>query len=99
MRLLIVTAMAVGLAASPVLAQTKAPSTTPAPSGTQVPAKSAADCEANWKTADKNSDGRLDTAEISDAKAMIPTTISSNSTINQQDFLSACRTTVQSDKK
>ena len=76
----------------PAVAQTKAP--TPS-----TPAKTAADCPANWKTADKNSDGRLDAGEITAAKAMIPTSIATRTTINEQEFLSACRASVQCQKK
>ena len=69
-----------------------------APTG-NTPAKTEADCPANWKSADKNSDGRLDASEVTAAKAMIPTTIASQTTINEQEFLAACRTSVQGQKK
>ncbi len=76
----------------PAVAQTKAPAGA-------TPAKTEADCPANWKAADKNSDGRLDSGEITAAKAMIPASIATRASINEQEFLSACRSGVQGQKK
>lgn len=94
MRLLITTTVAVAILSMPVLAQTKAPA-----GGTSVPARSEAECQAHWKSADKNADGRLDAAEISAAKSVIPTALATTTTVNEQDFLSACKATVQDQKK
>jgi len=87
----ILTAFALSLAAAPVMAQTTAPATPAAPTPM---IKSAADCQANWKLADKNGDGKLDQAEISANKALMPTTVASNATVTQQEFLSACSAAV-----
>ena len=60
---------------------------------------SAAECQANWKRADVNADGFLGRAEVDAAGALIPTTLLNRDRINQQEFLTACRTTVQQSKK
>ncbi len=79
-------------AAAPAFAQTKAPAAT-TPGGT---ARSIADCETNFKAADKNNDGTLDRAEIAAAKATMPTSISGLAIVAKADFLSACNRTVPS---
>lgn len=69
------------------VAQTKAPT---APSMPPVAAKSAAECETNWKAVDKNSDGRLDKAEMDANKAIVPVSLSTASAATHQEFLTAC---------
>jgi Ca2+-binding EF-hand superfamily protein len=87
-KLMMTTVCLFALSLTPALAQTKAPS--PA-SGT---AKSAADCQANFMSADKNNDGQLDKAEVEASKIMVPTTLSTAGMILMQDFVSACSATV-----
>ncbi len=87
-KLLMTTCCAFTLALTPAWAQTQAPGTA---SGT---AKSAADCQANFKSADKNNDGRLDKGEIEASKIMVPTTLSTVAMVSMQDFVSACSATV-----
>lgn len=86
--LITATMFAFALAITPALAQTKAP--TPAAGA----AKSAAECQANFKSADKNTDGQLDKSEIESSKIMVPTTLSTTAMVSMQDFLSACSATV-----
>jgi Ca2+-binding EF-hand superfamily protein len=76
------------LSLAPAFAQIKDPSSTP------KAAKSAAECQENWKAADKNKDGRLEKSEIDAATQMIPASLSTNATISQQEFLSACSATI-----
>lgn len=93
-KLIATMAMILASAAVPAVAQTTPSTTTPA--GT---AKSQADCQANWKSADKNSDGRLDKAELDASKSLVPTSLSTNTLINEQEFISTCMGTVQGQKK
>ncbi len=86
-KLITMSAFALGLAFSPAFAQTKMPAPTPGP------AKSAAECQSMFKSADKNNDGMLDKTEIDANKVAVPTTLSTNSSIAMQDFLSACSAT------
>lgn len=92
MKKLVAAAFTLSVMTMPALAQTKAPTATPGP------ARSDADCQANWKNADKNTDNKLDSSEISAAKAMIPTSLTSTTNISQQEFLTACRSSVQGKK-
>jgi hypothetical protein len=92
-KLMMISMLAVAVASAPAIAQTAAPKTT---TGTE---RSQADCQTNWKSADRNNDGRLDKAEISAAKSVVPTTLASRTTISQADFMRACGVTVQGQKK
>ncbi|MGE3067350.1 MAG: hypothetical protein AB7K67_17355 [Hyphomicrobiaceae bacterium] len=73
----------VAAAATPALAQTK-------PAGT---ANTAADCQTNFKTADKNGDGMLSKAEMSANSKIVPTTLGTKDSVSKADFLSACQST------
>lgn len=53
--------------------------------------KSAADCEASWKTADKNTDGRLDQTEMNSVKSTLPTSLQSASSVTQAQYMTACQ--------
>jgi hypothetical protein len=87
------TLMAAALAASPAFAQTSAPK------ATEPTVKSQADCQANWKAADKNGDAKLDAAEISMTKELVPIALTGKTSITEQEFLSACGQTVQGGAK
>lgn len=87
------TVVAAGLFAAPAFAQTT-PGT--APAGT---AKTAADCEGNFKTADRDGNGSLNTVEISASTSVVPTSLSGKQMISKQEFLSACGSTVGNQKK
>ncbi len=87
--------LALTTAVTPSLAQTSAPTATTPP----ATAKSMADCEANWKVADKNNDGMLNQTEISASKALMPTSMTADGAVAKQTYLSACSTNVQGQKK
>jgi hypothetical protein len=65
---------------------------TPALAQTTGAAKSQADCEADWKAADKNADGSLDSTEIEASKSMVPASLATSATVAQADFMTACTT-------
>jgi Ca2+-binding EF-hand superfamily protein len=83
MRKTLVAFSVVGVCVSPAFAQTQ----TQTPAGQQ---KSIADCTANFQSADKNGDGRLDKAEMSDASNVVPTALASQDSVTQQEFITAC---------
>lgn len=67
--------------------------TLPAVAQTTTTGKSQTECEADWKAADTNADGKLDTAERTSAQSMIPASLSSaTADVMQQDFMTACTT-------
>jgi hypothetical protein len=70
-----------GLCASPAFAQTKTPA------GQQ---QSVADCQANFKAADKNADGKLSKAELEASSKIVPTSLASQDGVTQQQFMTAC---------
>jgi hypothetical protein len=77
-------------------AQTTPPagSTTP-PAATTAPSamtKTRAQCDADWKMADKNNDGKLDKTEMDAAKSMVPASLTSSTTVSMQEFVTACST-------
>jgi hypothetical protein len=92
-KLMIMSVVIAAAGATATLAQTMMPKSG---AGSE---RSQADCQANWKTADRNNDGRLDKAEIAAAKAAIPTTLASRTSISQTDFMRACGISVQGQKK
>lgn len=53
--------------------------------------KSAADCDASFKAADKNNDGKLDQTEMNSAKSSIPASLQSASSITHAQFSTACQ--------
>jgi Ca2+-binding EF-hand superfamily protein len=59
-------------------------------------AQNESECQAQFNSADRNSDGVLSKNEVSEAKTMIPTELGSESSISRQDFLSACSATTKS---
>ena len=81
MRVLAIATLALAAATFPATAQTS--------TGT---VKTQAECEADWKAADKNADGSLDAAEVEAAKPMMPASITMTSDVKQTDFMSACST-------
>lgn len=81
MRILAVATLALAAFTLPVAAQTT------------TTGKSQTDCEADWKAADTNTDGKLDSSERSTAQAMIPASLSSaTGDVMQSDFMTACTT-------
>lgn len=70
------------------------PSTPPAATKPAGLAVSNADCAANFNSADADKDGKLSKDEVTNSKSLIPTTLLTSATINQQDFLQACSVTV-----
>ena len=84
MKILTASILAIGLAATGAFAQTK---------GNDGPAaapKSAAECEAAFKAADKNGDGRLDAPEAEAAKATLPA--STAAPVSMEQFVATCST-------
>ena len=80
MRMIAVAALALAAFTLPVTAQT-------------TTGKSQTECEADWKAADTNADGKLDTAERTSAQSMVPASLSSaTADVMQQDFMTACST-------
>jgi len=59
-------------------------------------AQNQAECQAQFKNADRNSDGVLSANEVSDAKTMIPTELGSKTNISRQEFLSSCGASAKS---
>lgn len=81
MRILAIATLALATVTFPALAQTSTGG-----------AKSQAECDADWKAADKNADGSLDAAEVEAAKPMMPTSITATADVKQSDFVTACTT-------
>lgn len=81
MRILAIAAIALAAATAPTLAQTST-----------AGAKSQAECEVDWKAADKNADGQLDSTEHEAAKPMMPTSLATSADVKQADFMTACTT-------
>lgn len=81
MRILAIATLALAAATYPAIAQTSTGA-----------AKSQAECEADWKAADKNADGSLDAAEVESAKPMMPASVTATADVKQTDFMSACTT-------
>lgn len=90
-RIAFLTAIAFAAMSGAAMAQTPAPKS-PGPAATPSPtvAKSQTECETSWKAADKNSDGRLDTAELSAAKASMPASLASKTAVMQREYVTAC---------
>jgi hypothetical protein len=74
MRTLLFAVLTAAVLTSPAFAQTK----------------SQADCEADWKAADTNGDGKLDATEVEAAKANMPASITAAADVMQADFMTAC---------
>lgn len=81
MRKVLVAIVMSGLALSPTLAQTQTPA---------GQTRSSADCESNFKAADKNADGMLSKQEMTDASKVVPTTLASQESVSMQQFITAC---------
>jgi hypothetical protein len=81
MRKTMIALSVISFCASPAFAQTKTPA------GQQ---KSIADCTASFKAADKNADGKLSKAEIKGSSKTVPTSLASQDSVTQQQFMSAC---------
>ncbi|HRK17700.1 MAG TPA: hypothetical protein PK970_01975 [Hyphomicrobiaceae bacterium] len=92
-KLIVSSVVTAGLLAAPAFAQTT-PGT--APAGT---AKTTADCEGNFKTADRDGNGSLNATEIAAATSVVPTSLKGRQMITKSDFLSACANTVGNQKK
>jgi hypothetical protein len=80
MRKIIAAIMLTGFCLAPALAQTT-------PAGQ---AKSKAECEANFKAADKSNDGMLSKEEVEEAKMTLPSSLESEDDISMDDFIEAC---------
>ena len=81
MRKVMVAIMLSGLALSPAFAQTQTPA---------GQTKSMADCESNFKAADKDGDGTLTKEEMSSTPNVVPTSVSSQDSVTMQQFITAC---------
>jgi hypothetical protein len=80
MRILAIAALTIATLITPALAQTTGA------------AKSQVECEADWKAADANADGSLDSTELETSKAMVPASLVTSATVAQADFITACTT-------
>jgi hypothetical protein len=58
-----------------------------------------AECQVDWKSADRNGNGRLSPAELAAGGVKVPTTLANTPMINEQDFLAACAATVMNQQK
>jgi hypothetical protein len=73
--------MLTGACFTPAFAQTKTPVG-------EVDAQ--AECQANFKAADKNGNGTLSKAEMDASGKVVPTSLLSQSSVNQAQFMTAC---------
>lgn len=87
MRKLTVAALLLTLCVSPVFAQTVPPGTEVKPAGEET---SRAECDANFKVADKNGDGRLSADEVEAAEGVIPTDLALTGPISYREFMDSC---------
>ncbi len=86
MRKVIAALMFTGLCLSPAIAQTTTPTTTPA--GT---VDSAAECQSNFKAADKDGNGTLSKEEMNAMMSKgIPTSVSNQDSVSMSQFMAAC---------
>ncbi len=74
-----------GLAITPAMAQTQRPTETPAGQ-----TKSAADCQSNFKAADTDGNGTLTKEEMTANSKVVPTSLASQNSVTQQQFMTAC---------
>jgi Ca2+-binding EF-hand superfamily protein len=81
MRNVMVGLVVAGLSISPAFAQTQTPA---------GQTRSSADCESNFKAADKNGDGVLSKQEMTDSSMVVPTALSNMDSVSMQQFISAC---------
>lgn len=81
MRKVIAALMLTSACFTPAFAQTKVPVG-------QVDAR--AECQANFKAADKDGNGTLSKAEMSAASKAIPTSLVSQNSVTQAQFMTAC---------
>lgn len=90
MKIVTSVALAVALAATPVLAQTTAPKSPMAPTSTMDPA-----AEAKFKSADKDGNGTLSGAEVTAYKAdMARIDANKDGSVSRDEFASAVKTGV-----
>jgi coenzyme F420-reducing hydrogenase gamma subunit len=85
MRKLAAVVIAMGVCFAPAFAQT--PSNEVLPAGE---AKSRADCQAQFRYADKDGDGALSSAEAENASKVIPTDLALRGPITRTEFMDAC---------
>ena len=85
MRTIAAVVVMMGVWFSPSLAQT--PSNEIVPAGE---AKSRADCQAQFRYADKDGNGTLSSAEAENASKVIPTDLALRGPITQTEFMDAC---------
>jgi hypothetical protein len=85
MRKTIAALMLTGACFTPAFAQTQTPTKTPTG---QVGASG--ECQTNFKAADKNADGSLSKAEMTAASKVVPTSLVSQNSVTQAQFLTAC---------
>jgi hypothetical protein len=57
--------------------------------------RSEADCQTNFRIADRDRDGFLDDVEVSARPKLIPTTLLQSTPIEAQEYLEACRQLVR----
>ena len=70
-----------GFCLSPAFAQTKTPT---------GKVDATAECQANFKAADKDGNGTLSKAEMSASSKVIPTTLVSQNSVTKAQFITAC---------
>lgn len=83
MRKVIAALMLTSACFTPAFAQT--PTKTPAG---QVDASG--ECQTNFKAADKNGDGTLSKAELTASSKVVPTSVASQNSVTQAQFMTAC---------
>lgn len=81
MRKVIAALMLTSASFTPAFAQTKTPTG-------QVDA--AAECQTNFKAADRNGDGTLSKAEMTSSSKVVPTSVVSQNSVTKAQFMTAC---------
>lgn len=92
MRRLAVSVVLIGVCLSPAFAQAQTPKSEVLPAGE---ANSRADCLVQFRYADKNGDGVLDSAEAENARRVIPTDLALRGPISQTEFMDACTALIE----
>jgi len=92
MRKLAVATVLIGICFTPAFAQTQTPRNEIPPAGE---ANSRADCLAQFRSADKNGDGVLSSAEAESARRVIPTDLALRGPISQTEFMDSCTALIE----
>jgi hypothetical protein len=92
MRRLAVSVVLIGVCLCPAFVQAQTPKNEVLPAGE---ANSRADCLVQFRYADKNGDGVLNSAEAENARRVIPTDLALRGPISQTEFMDACTALIE----